>query len=368
MGGYSAASSSRASPTLSSIIISGGHVPCPPRALCTKFKTDWLIPRWLRAQPPTSPSSQNIPPPLRKKMARKKAINVKRSTKASHIPSSIEKDAHAEALWRRARALELTNASLVLANDKLILANDELILSNDKLILSNGKLTLDNKELTRSNKNLLRSNKDLTRSSDLIAVESAQRRTRIAQLLDELATTRRAHAADRARLLKRAGVIAGNLGKTLRDKRALRAQLAHDSLESKIHRAAAQVAYEVFEDRKHRDLLLYIVKCCRRAYTGSDGPPPPRPPSPEPDTAVADAVGDYDDDDDDGEEDLFGVAEQQKVCTPTRTSKATLITPVSIPPTPESLTDSDEFVLHTPTRREGLRPRKPIVYSNLSQW
>ncbi|KAF1729859.1 M protein, serotype 6 [Beauveria bassiana] len=308
-------------------------------------------------------------------MARKKAINVKRSTKASHIPASTEKDAHAEALWRRARALELTKASLLLANDKLILDNKELTrsnkdltLDNDKLIFSNGKLTLDNKELTRSNKNLLRSNKDLTRSSDLIAVESAQRRTRIAQLLDELATARRAHAADRARLLKRAGVIAGNLGKTLRDKRALRAQLAHDSLESKIHRAAAQVAYEVFEDRKHRDLLLHILKRCRRAYTGSDGPPPPRPPSPEPDTAVADVVGDYDDDDDDGEEDPFVVAEQQNVCTPTRPSKATLITPVSIPSRPVSLTDSDEFVLHTPTRREGLRPRKSFVYKISSQW
>ncbi|KAM3474620.1 hypothetical protein MY8738_007815 [Beauveria namnaoensis] len=321
-------------------------------------------------------------------MARKKAINVKRSTKASHLPASTEKDAHAEALWRRARALELTKASLLLANDKLILdidklildnkeltcSNKDLILDNDKLIFSNGKLTLDNdkltldnKELTRSNKNLTRSNKDLTRSSDLIAVESAQRRTRIAQLLDELATIRRAHAADRARLLKRAGVIAGNLSKTLRDKRALRAQLAHDSLESKIHRAAAQVAYEVFEDRKHRDLLLHILKRCRRAYTGSDGPPPPRPPSPEPDTAVADAVGgDYDDDD--GEEDPFVLAEQQKVCTPTRPSKATLITPVSIPPTPVSLTDSDEFVLHTPTRREGLRPRKIYVPPDLSPW
>ncbi|KAM3519689.1 hypothetical protein MY4038_009694 [Beauveria bassiana] len=282
-------------------------------------------------------------------MARKKAINVKRSTKAS---------------------LLLANDKLILANDKLILDNKELtrsnkdlILDNDKLIFRNGKLTLDNKELTRSNKNL-------TRSRDLIAVESAQRRTRIAHLLDELATIRRAHAADRGRLLKRAGVIAGNLGKTLRDKRALRAQLAHDSLESKIHRAAAQVAYEVFEDRKHRDLLLHILKRCRRAYTGSDGPPPPRPPSPEPDTAVADAVGgDYDDDDDDdGEEDLFGVAEQQKACTPTRPSKATLITPVSIPHTPVSLTDSDEFVLHTPTRREGLRPRKVYVRPHLSQW
>ncbi|KAM0669392.1 hypothetical protein ACQRIU_002954 [Beauveria bassiana] len=326
-------------------------------------------------------------------MARKKAINVKRSTKASHLPASTEKDAHAEALWRRARALELTKASLLLANDKLILdidklildnkeltrSNKDLTLDNDKLIFSNGKLTLDNdkltldnKELTRSNENLLRSNKDLIRSSDLIAAESAQRRTRIAQLLDELATIRRAHAADRGRLLKRAGVIAGNLSKTLRDKRALRAQLAHDSLESKIHRAAAQVAYEVFEDRKHRDLLLHILKRCRRAYTGSDGPPPPRPPSPELDTAVADAVGgdydDDDDDDDDGEEDLFGVAEQQKVCTPTRPSKATLITPVSIPPTPVSLTDSDEFVLHTPTRREGLRPRRIYVPPDLSPW
>ncbi|KAM3517711.1 hypothetical protein NHJ13051_008756 [Beauveria bassiana] len=304
-------------------------------------------------------------------MARKKAISVKRSTKASHLPASTEKDAHAEALWRRARALELTKASLLLANDKLILDNKELTRSNKDLTLDNDKLTLDNKKLTRSNKNLTRSNKDLTRSRDLIAVESAQRRTRIAQLLDELATIRRAHAADRGRLLKRAGVIAGNLGKTLRDKRALRAQLAHDSLESKIHRAAAQVAYEVFEDRKHRDLLLHILKRCRRAYTGSDGPPPPRPPSPEPDTAVADAVGgdyDDDDDDDDGEENLFGVAEQQKVCTPTRPSKATLITPVSIPPTPVSLTDSDEFVLHTPTRREGLRPRKVYVRPHLSQW
>ncbi|KAM0741604.1 hypothetical protein ACQRIT_004461 [Beauveria bassiana] len=301
-------------------------------------------------------------------MARKKAINVKRSTKASHLPASTEKDAHAEALWRRARALELTKASLLLANDKLILdidklildnkeltcSNKDLTLDNDKLIFSNGKLTLDNdkltldnKELTRSNKNLTRSNKDLTRSSDLIAVESAQRRTRIAQLLDELATIRRAHAADRARLLKRAGVIAGNLSKTLRDKRALRAQLAHDSLESKIHRAAAQVAYE--------------------GVYGVGWTSPPRPPSPEPDTAVSDAVGgDYDDDD--GEEDPFVLAEQQKVCTPTRPSKATLITPVSIPPTPVSLTDSDEFVLHTPTRREGLRPRKIYVPPDLSPW
>ncbi|PMB66891.1 hypothetical protein BM221_006548 [Beauveria bassiana] len=293
-------------------------------------------------------------------MARKKAISVKRSTKASLLLANDK--------------LILDNKELTRSNKDLTRSNKDLTLDNDKLIFSNGKLTLDNKELTRSNKNLTRSNKDLTRSRDLIAVESAQRRTRIAHLLDELATIRRAHAADRARLLKRAGVIAGNLGKTLRDKRAMRAQLAHDSLESKIHRAAAQVAYEVFEDRKHRDLLLHILKRCRRAYTGSDGPPPPRPPSPEPDTAVADAVGgdydddDDDDDDDDGEEDLFGVAEQQKVCTPTRPSKATLITPVSIPPTPVSLTDSDEFVLHTPTRREGLRPRKVYVRPHLSQW
>ncbi|OAA52741.1 hypothetical protein BBO_00582 [Beauveria brongniartii RCEF 3172] len=305
-----------------------------------------------------------MPPPLQKIKARKKAVTLKYGTKTAQQPASTEKDANAEALvlWRRAQALELTNTSLLRANDKLTLSNKELTFDNDKLTRSNDKLTRDNKELTRSNNKLTRSNKDLSRSSSLIAAESAQRRTRIAQLLDELATSRRTHAADHARLLKRAGVIAGDLGRTLRDKRMLRAQLAYDSLESKIHRAAAQVAYQVFEDRHDKDLLLRILKRCRRAYTGSDGPPGPRPPSPAPDTAAAAAaaaatglVGDFD------KADPFVVAEQQGVCTPTRPSRATLITPVSLSPRPVSLTDSDDFVLHTPTRREGLRPRKPYV-------
>ncbi|KAM3426794.1 hypothetical protein NHJ13734_009254 [Beauveria thailandica] len=313
-----------------------------------------------------------MPPPLQKANARKKAVTLRYGTKTAQQPTSTEKDAHAEALAlsRRAQALELTNASLLRANDKLTLGNDKLTLSNNKLTLSNEKLTRDNRELTRSNKKLTRSNKDLTRSSSLIAAESAQRRTRIAQLLDELATLRRTYTAEHARLLKRAGVIAGDLGRTLRDKRALRTQLAYDSLESKIHRAAVQVAHRVFKDRHDKDVLLRILKSCRRAYTGSDEPPAPRPPSPAPDTAAAaaaaataDLVGELD------KVDSFVVAEQQGMCTPTRPSRVTLITPVSISPRPVSLTDSHDFVLHTPTRREGLRPRKPYVYyPNDSLW
>ncbi|KAM3503327.1 hypothetical protein MY11210_008764 [Beauveria gryllotalpidicola] len=279
------------------------------------------------------------PAPLQKTHAGKKAVAVRKSTKTARQPASTEEDASsAHPLWHQVQALERTNRSL---------------------LRSKAKLTSANKELTRANK-------DLTRSSSLIAAESAQRRTRIAQLLDELATANRTHAADRARLVKRAGVIAGDLGRALRDKRALRAQLAHDSLESKIHRAAAQVAYQTFEDRHDRDRLLRILECCRKAFTGSDGPPPPRPPSPEPDTAAAAAaagsVGDYDD------EDPFVVAEQQGVCTPTRPSRATLITPVSISPRLMSLTDSDDFGLYTPTRREGLRPRKTHVDPDGSLW
>ncbi|KAM3550728.1 hypothetical protein ARSEF4850_008212 [Beauveria asiatica] len=320
-----------------------------------------------------------MPPPLQKTNARKKAVTLRYGTKTAQQPTSTEKDANAEALAlsRRAQALELTNASLLRANDKLTLGNDKLILSNNKLTLSNEKLTRDNRELTRNNKKLTRSNKDLTRSSSLIAAESAERRTRIAQLLDELATLRRTYTAERARLLKRAGVIAGDLGRTLRDKRALRTQLAYDSLESKIHRAAVQVAHRVFKDRHDKDVLLRILKSCRRAFAGSDGPPAPRPPSPAPDTAAAaaadddaaaaaaaaDLVGELD------KVDSFVVAEQQGMCTPTRPSRVTLITPVSISPRPVSLTDSHDFVLHTPTRREGLRPRKPYVYyPNGSLW
>ncbi|KAM3437188.1 hypothetical protein MY4824_003886 [Beauveria thailandica] len=314
-----------------------------------------------------------MPPPLQKANARKKAVTLRYGTKTAQQPTSTEKDANAEALAlsRRAQALELTNASLLRANDKLTLGNDKLVLSNNKLTLSNEKLTRDNRELTRSNKKLTRSNKDLTRSSSLIAAESAQRRTRIAQLLDELATLRRTYTAEHARLLKRAGVIAGDLGRTLRDKRALRTQLAYDSLESKIHRAAVQVAHRVFKDQHDKDVLLRILKSCRRAFAGSDGPPAPRPPSPAPDTAAAadddaataDLVGELD------KVDSFVVAEQQGMCTPTRPSRVTLITPVSIPPRPRSLTDSHDFVLHTPTRREGLRPRKRYVYyPNGSLW
>ncbi|KAK8150384.1 hypothetical protein G3M48_002125 [Beauveria asiatica] len=309
-----------------------------------------------------------MPPPLQKANARKKAVTLRYGTKTAQQPTSTERDANAEALAlsRRAQALELTNASLLRANDKLTLGNDKLTLSNEKL-------TRDNRELTRSNKKLTRSNKDLTRSSSLIAAESAERRTRIAQLLDELATLRRTYTAEHARLLKRAGVIAGDLGRTLRDKRALRTQLAYDSLESKIHRSAVQVAHRVFKDRHDKDVLLRILKSCRRAYTGSDGPPAPRPPSPAPDTAAAadaaaatataDLVGELD------KVDSFVVAEQQGMCTPMRPSRVTLITPVSISPRPVSLTDSHDFVLHTPTRREGLRPRKPYVYyPNDSLW
>ncbi|KAM3504812.1 hypothetical protein MY10362_003328 [Beauveria mimosiformis] len=299
-------------------------------------------------------------------MARKKAVTLRNGTKIAQQPASTEKDANAEAvfLWRRAQALELTNASLLRANDQLTLSNNELTFDNKELTHDNKELTRNNKKLTRSNKDLTLSNNDLTRRSSLIAAESAQRRTRIAQLLDELATSRRTHAADHARLLKRAGVIAGDLGRTLRDKRMLRAQLVYDSLESKIHRAAALVAYQMFEDRHDKDLLLRILKRCRRAYTDSDGPPAPRPPSPEPDTAAAatDLVGDFD------KVDPFVVAEQQGVCTPTRPSRATLITPVSLSPRFASLPDNDDFALHTPTRREGLRPRKPYVYPNGSLW
>ncbi|KAM3552791.1 hypothetical protein MY1884_007023 [Beauveria asiatica] len=301
-----------------------------------------------------------MPPPLQKANARKKAVTLRYGTKTAQQPTSTEKDANAEALAlsRRAQALELTNASLLRANDKLTLSNE--------------KLTRDNRELTRSNKKLTRSNKDLTRSSSLIAAESAERRTRIAQLLDELATLRRTYTAEHARLLKRAGVIAGDLDRTLRDKRALRTQLAYDSLESKIHRSAVQVAHRVFKDRHDKYVLLRILKSCRRAYTGSDGPPAPRPPSPAPDTAAAaadaaaataDLVGELD------KVDSFVVAEQQGMRTPMRPSRVTLITPVSISPRPVSLTASHDFVLHTPTRREGLRPRKPYVYyPNDSLW
>ncbi len=262
--------------------------------------------------------------------ARKAASRQHRSVQSTNIPDQEDSAGPSTPLWSQVRALEQANAALFLSNEEL-------------------------------------------------AFESAQQQRRIEDL-----------DADRSRRIKRASVTLGDLAKTLCAKRALqgrlddahaqllalerkhederaahraemrivRAQLAHDKLESKIHRAAAQVAHRMFENPKDGRAMIDILKRCRLVFTGSEAPPPPRPASPEPHGA-ADPVGIV------KTEQCRQPQQQELVYTPQR--------PTGQPLTPESLTGDQgspmSYSYNTTPRREGLRPRtRRYVDPNGSPW
>lgn len=238
---------------------------------------------------------------------------------------------------------------------------------------------------------LEQANAALSVRNEALAAESAQQQRRIDSLA---ADNERQHAkfeADRSRRIATASTILGDLAKTLSAKRALRAelddahaqllaaeqklddeqaahraemrvvraQLAHDKVESQIHRAAAQVAHRTLEDPETRRRLIAILKRCRLVFTGSEAPPGPRPASPEP-RAAADPVG-------------VVKTEQHKQLQQQQELVYTPQCPTGQPLTPESLT-SDQgsprgYSYNTTPRREGLRPRaRRYIDPNGSPW
>ncbi|KAJ4150576.1 hypothetical protein LMH87_011320 [Akanthomyces muscarius] len=280
-------------------------------------------------------------PRKRANAARKAASRQHRSVQSTNIPDQEDSAGPSTPLWSQVRALEQANAALFLSNEEL-------------------------------------------------AFESAQQQRRIEDLDADNERQRTDFAADRSRRIKRASVTLGDLAKTLCAKRALqgrlddahaqllalerkhederaahraemrivRAQLAHDKLESKIHRAAAQVAHRMFENPKDGRAMIDILKRCRLVFTGSEAPPPPRPASPEPHGA-ADPVGIV------KTEQCRQPQQQELVYTPQR--------PTGQPLTPESLTGDQgspmSYSYNTTPRREGLRPRtRRYVDPNGSPW
>lgn len=284
-------------------------------------------------------------PPLRTTHPRKRTAAARkptswrhRSAQSTSIPSQEASAGPSTPLWEQVRALEQANAALSVRNDALV-------------------------------------------------DESAQQQRRIDGLAADKERQHTKFEADRSRRIAAASIVLGHLAKTLSAKRALRAelddayaqllaaeqklndeqaarraemrivraQLAHDKVESQIHRAAAQVAHRTLEDPETRRMLIAILKRCRLVFTGSEAPPGPRPASPEP-RGAADPVGVVK---------TEQLQQQELVYTPQ--------CPTGQPLTPESLTGDQgsprSYSYNTTPRREGLRPRaRRYVDPNGSPW
>ncbi|TQV97786.1 hypothetical protein IF1G_03529 [Cordyceps javanica] len=241
-----------------------------------------------------------------------------RTCSSSDPPPSSSSSSTTLPLWEQVRALELANATMALESAAL---RDRIASLNHKLDQRRHYTSVIQGDQMRALENKVALEKQLV---DARAAAAAERRARD----DEM--------------------------------RTLRAQLAHDKLESRIHRCAAQVAYQTLTGPAERDMLLRILKRCRRAFTDSDAPPPPRPPSPEPALQPELKPEDDADDDDDGDEN-----EDWVLRTPSKRQGNMPRTPVSMPrvslfgSTAPGVCREDS----TP-RREGLRPRRNNAGSN----